>query len=305
MRQRMVWPAAGVAAFCAVCAASAYGQTPADEHAAHMMAAQGGGSVPGDVNQNPNLPPDNAGAKDRLAASPRHGEWVDIPVHDGPALKSFVVYPERKDNGPVVIVVHDIGGMSDWARAIGDQLAKEGFIAIVPDLLSGKGPNGGGTESLGDQVGQTISHLTREELRVRLDAVMDYGKKLPSSNHKTGTVGFCWGGGTVFAYALAQPYLDATVSYYGPMPSEPTEFGGGRPTPVLGLYGGNDNRVNANIPVSETAFKRANSIYEPHVFDGAGHGFLRNQTGADGANFKAAEQAWPLTIAFLRKFTDK
>src|SRR5262249_6750305 len=115
-------------------------------HAGHEMQAAQTAAVP----DNPNLPPDNAGPKARLDKSPRHGEWVDVKMPSGPAINSFVVYPERKDRGPVVIVVHDIGGMSDWARSIGDQLAKEGFIAIVPDLLSGKGPNGGGTSSLGD-----------------------------------------------------------------------------------------------------------------------------------------------------------
>jgi carboxymethylenebutenolidase len=221
----------------------------------------------------------------------------------GPAINSFVIYPERSSKAPVVIVVHDIGGMSDWARAIGDQLAKEGFIAIVPDLLSGKGPNGGGTSSLGDQVGQTIRTLTPDELRARLDAVMAYGKALPSSNGRTGTIGFCWGGGTVFAYALNQPAVNATVSYYGPMPTDPAAYEKAK-TPILGLYGGNDQRVNANIPTAEAELKKRGVSYSPNIFEGAGHGFLRNQSGQDGANYKAVEQAWPKTLAFLRQHTD-
>ena len=116
--------------------------------------------------RDPNLPPDNDAAKEQLAKSPRHGEWVDVKMSNGAAINSFVIYPERSSKSPVVIVVHDIGGMSDWIRGIGDQLAKEGFIAIVPDLLSGKGPNGGGTASLGDQVGQTIRTLTSDETGV-------------------------------------------------------------------------------------------------------------------------------------------
>src|SRR5438874_10209591 len=130
--------------------------------------------------RNPSLPPDNDAAREQLATSPRHGEWVDIKTPNGPALNSFVIYPERRTKAPVVIVVHDIGGMSDWIRGIGDQLAKEGFIAVVPDLLSGKGPNGGGTSSLGDrdQVGQTIRTLTSDELKSRVDAIMAYGKTL-------------------------------------------------------------------------------------------------------------------------------
>ena len=286
-------------ALAALAAAPALAQ---DDHAGHAM-EHGAASQSSAANSNPNLPPDNDGAKDRLATSPRHGEWVDVKMPGGPAINSFVVYPERKDKGPVVIVVHDIGGMSDWARAIGDQLAKEGFIAIVPDLLSGKGPNGGGTASLGDQVGQTIRTLTPEDLKTRLDALTAYGKTLPSSNGKTATIGFCWGGGTVFAYALNQPAVDATASYYGPMPTDPAAYDKAK-TPILGLYGGNDARVNANIPVAEEQLKKHGVSYSPNVFDGAGHGFLRNQTAQDGANLKATEKAWPMTIAFLKQHTE-
>jgi len=283
----------------AIAALSAAPALAQDEHAGHANARGLSGAEP----QNPNLPPDNDGAKDRLAKSPRHGEWVDIKIANGPALNSFVVYPERSTKAPVVIVVHDIGGMSDWARAIGDQLAKEGFIAIVPDLLSGKGPNGGGTASLGDQVGQTIRTLTPDDLKTRLDAVMAYGKSLPSSNGKTGTIGFCWGGGTVFNYALNQPAVSATASYYGPMPTDPSAYANAK-SPILGLYGGNDQRVNANIPIAEAELKKHGVSYSPNVFEGAGHGFLRNQSAQDGANLKAVEQAWPKTVAFLRQYTD-
>jgi len=279
-------------------ASAVYAQDP---HAGHNTPMQQPAAPA--AQRNPNLPPDNEAAKEQLAKSPRHGEWVDVKTAGGPAINSFVIYPERKDKAPVVIVVHDIGGMSDWIRGIGDQLAKEGFIAIVPDLLSGKGPNGGGTASLGDQVGQTIRALTPDELKTRLDAVMAYGKALPSSNGKTGTIGFCWGGGTVFNYALNQPAVNATASYYGPMPTDAAAYEKAK-SPILGLYGGNDNRVNANIPVAEAELKKHGVSYSPNIFEGAGHGFLRNQSAQDGANLKAVQQAWPKTLGFLRQYTD-
>lgn len=289
----------GAAAIAALSVAPAFSQ---DEHAGHAMApTQPPAAATG--TRNPSLPPDNDAAREQLAKSPRHGEWVDIKMAGGPAINTFVIYPERSTKAPVVIVVHDIGGMSDWIRGIGDQLAKEGFIAIVPDLLSGKGPNGGGTASLGDQVGQTIRTLTSDDLKTRLDAVMAYGKTLPSSNGKTGTIGFCWGGGTVFTYALNQPAVDATASYYGPMSTDAAAYEHAK-TPILGLYGGNDQRVNANIPVAEAELKKHGVVYSPNIFEGAGHGFLRNQSGQDGANFKAVQQAWPKTLGFLRQYTD-
>jgi len=110
-----------------------------------------------------------------LKESSRHGEWADIKMPDG-VLKAWVVYPERAQKAGVVLVIHDIRGMSDMARAMGDQLAQDGFIAIVPDFLSGKGPNGGGTDfsymneydlpggPLGRVAGRAVSRVTQKEV---------------------------------------------------------------------------------------------------------------------------------------------
>jgi carboxymethylenebutenolidase len=256
---------------------------------------------------NDKIPPGNADHAARaLKESPRHGEWVDIKLPDGVALKTWVVYPERKDKSGVVLVIHDINGMRDWPRALGDQLAQDGFIAVVPDFLSGKGPNGGGSESLGNQVGTVIRGLTNDEMTVRLNAAMEYGKKIPSSNGKTGIVGFCWGGTRSFAYAISQPNLNASVVYYGNVPDSTADAAPEAElakvkAPVIGFYGGSDARINVTIPPTEAAMKKLGKSYEPHIFDGAGHGFLGNQAGQGGANLKAAEQAWPLTVAFFQK----
>jgi carboxymethylenebutenolidase len=197
--------------------------------------------------------------------------------------------------------------MRDWPRALGDQLAQDGFIAIVPDFLSGKGPNRGGSAELGSSVGQAIRDLKPEEVVARLNAAMDYGRKLPSANGKVGVVGFCWGGARSFGYATAQPNLQAAVVYYGELPgstaeSAPEADAAKITAPVLGLYGGNDNRINSTLPATTAAMKKLNKSYETHIFDDAGHGFLGNQAGAAGANLKAAEQAWPITLTFFRKY---
>jgi len=260
-----------------------------------------------EVPWNDKIPPGTAAhATKALAESSRHGEWVDIALPGGGKLNSFVIYPERKDKAGVVLVIFDINGMRDLARALGDQLAQDGFIAIVPDFLSGMGPDGGGSASLGANVGQTIRTLTDEEMARRLNAAMEYGKKIPSSNGKTGVVGFCWGGTQSFNYAIAQPNLDAAVVYYG-NPTGATADAAPEANlakikaPVLGLYGGNDARIDSTIPPTEAAMKKLGKFYEPHLFEGAGHGFMFSQAGANGANLKAAEQAWPLTIAFFQK----
>jgi len=260
-----------------------------------------------EVPWNDKLPAGTAAhATKALAESSRHGEWVDIALPGGGKLNSFVIYPERKDKAGVVLVIFDINGMRDLARALGDQLAQDGFIAIVPDFLSGKGPDGGGSASLGANVGQTIRTLTDDDMATRLNAAMEYGKKIPSSNGKTGVVGFCWGGTQSFNYAIAQPNLDAAVVYYGnptgaTADSAPEANLAKIKAPVLGLYGGNDARIDSTIPPTEAAMKKLGKFYEPHLFDGAGHGFMFSQAGANGANLKAAEQAWPLTIAFFQK----
>lgn len=304
-----------VAAF-ALLAAPVFAQTApvaADPHAGHAMDAVQQTAPAATAPRNPNLPPTgdapgdnkNAVAIDQLKSSTRKSEWVDIKASSGAPIKSFVVYPDRKDKAPVVIVIQEIFGLTDWIRGVADQLAKEGFIAIAPDFMSGMGPNHGGSAELGEQ-GSTkeIGKLTDDDKVRILNDVRAYALTIPSANGKLGTVGFCWGGGTSFLYALRQPALNAAVSYYGPMPADPAAYAGAK-APVLGLYGGNDARVNGNIEVAKTGMASAKAEYEPHIFDGAGHGFLRQQNGSANApgNQKAAEQAWPLTVAFLKKHT--
>jgi carboxymethylenebutenolidase len=246
------------------------------------------------------LPPSELGAKERLERSPRHGEYVNVSS-GGVPIRTWVVYPERKTRAGVVLVIHEVYGLSDWIRAVADQVAQEGFIAVAPDLISGRGPGGGGTESVStrDEVVALVRGLTPEEATARLNAVHDYAVKLPASNGKSATVGFCWGGARSFAYAAAQPALDGAVVYYGTSP-EAAELARVS-APVLGHYAGDDARVNATVPTAEAEMKRLGKIYETHVYDGAGHGFLRQLEGRDGANLAAAQKAWPRTVAFWRE----
>ena len=249
----------------------------------------------------PSLPASEDTAKERLEHSPRHGEFIIVDA-GGTPVRVWVVYPERKDKAPVIVVIHEIFGLTDWIRAVADQLAAHGFVALAPDLLSGKGPNGGGTDSFPsrDDAVKAVSALPRDEVIARLNAVRKYGLSLPAATGKSATVGFCWGGSTSFAYAVAQPALDAAVVYYGTAPEDPEALAAIR-APVLGLYGGSDARVDATLDATEAAMRAKSKSYERHVFDGAGHGFLRAQSGQDGANQRATDQAWPLTTAFLRK----
>ncbi len=235
-----------------------------------------------------------------LEKSPRHAEWADIRMGNGVPIRSWIVFPESKARAGVVIVVHENRGLNDWARAVADQLAEDGFIAIAVDLLSGKGPNGGHTESISpDQVGKIFASLDRAEINARLDAVREYAIQMPAANGRVGMVGFCWGGGTVFQYVVHQPALNAGVVYYGPAPQDPALLER-IATPLLGLFGEDDARVNTSVTAALPVLNKDRTRLVAHMYPGAGHGFLRQQFGR-AANLRAAERAWPVTLEFLRK----
>ena len=246
------------------------------------------------------LPPDAEHALTRLAESPRHGEWVEYGAGDADTVTAWLVYPERSDRAPVVIVIHEIFGLTDWVRGVADQLAADGFIAIAPDLLSGKGAEGGGTVTFSpDDVRRAIRDLDRAEVNRRLQAAAAYATALPAATSRVASIGFCWGGSTSFRFATAWDGLSAAVVYYGTSP--PAEALASTAGPVLGLYGGDDARVNATIEPAETEMANLGKAYDIETYEGAGHGFLRQQSGRDGANLRASEAAWPRTVEFLRR----
>ena len=240
-----------------------------------------------------------------LERSSRHGEFVQIPRAGVSPLRAWVVYPERRDPAGVVIVIHEIFGLSDWIRAVTDQLAADGFIAVAPDMLSGRGPGGGGTESADsrDQVVQWVRDISPEDATRDLDATRAWAAALPAASGRVATIGYCWGGARSFAYAARTPTLSAAIVYYGTSPDS-SELDSLR-VPVLGLYGEDDARVVSTIPAAARVIARLGGSFESHLFPGAGHGFLRQQTGRDGANRRASERAWARTISFLRRHLDE
>lgn len=270
----------------------------ADTHADHGMPAPSAEVVA--ATQTQGLPPDAAGAPTRLSASPRHSEWVTIRTGSGDSLRAWVVYPERSTKAPVVLVVHEIFGLSTWIRGVADQLAADGFIAIAPDLLTMKNLPNGPDSVVAPLAQAAIRTLDPGWVQKQLDAVAQYGMSLPAAQKKYGIVGFCWGGGVSFAHAVHAAELGASVVYYGVSP-KPTDLPSVR-APVLGLYGGNDARVDATIPPADSALRALGRTYIHNIYAGAGHGFLRQQTGMDGANMAATRQAWPATIAWFRTY---
>jgi carboxymethylenebutenolidase len=239
-------------------------------------------------------------AKTRLEASPRHHEYVALK-HGDRTVQAFVVYPEVKTKAPVIVLIHEIFGLSDWAKEMADELAAQGFIVVAPDLLSGFGPNGGGSSEFSgqDAVVKAVSGLNPDGVNADLDAAADYAKKLPAANGKIAVVGFCWGGGKSFAFATHRKDLSAAFVFYGGGPADVTTI----TAPVYGFYAGNDARIGATIPATTAAMKAAGKKYEPVTYDGAGHGFMRageDPTNTVPGNKTAREQGFTRLVTRIK-----
>src|SRR5216684_8614056 len=221
-------------------------------------------------------------ARDRLAKSPRHREWVKVKAGNR-EVNSFVVYPEVNKKAMAVVVIHEIFGMSDWVQQLTDELAEAGYIAIAPDLLSGMGPKGGGSSDFdGNSVRQAIAGLPPDQITADLSAVADYVSKLPAANGKVVVAGYCWGGSQSFRFATNRPSLKAAFVFYGTAPTTAlpnpvldktslAKIG----APVYGFYGENDMRVDATVPGTTDAMKELKKTFDPVTYTGAGHGFMR------------------------------
>ena len=264
-------------------------------------------------------------AKANLAKSPRHGEFVTITEASGRKLQAWVVYPEIKGKAPVVVMIHEIFGQSDWAREMADEVAGAGYIVVEPDLLSGYGPppgpaaapaaapaehdhsapaspgaafvpaTPGGTSAFApDQVTKAVSTLDKAGITADLDAAADYGKKLPAANGKLFVAGFCFGGSESFRFATHRKDLSGAMVFYGTPP--PADTLANITAPVWGFYAGNDARVTATVPDTIVAMKAAGKTYEPVTYDGAGHGFMR----AGEAPNASAENAAARSAGFHR-----
>lgn len=243
-------------------------------------------------------------AKSRLDDSPRHLEWVKVK-HDDREVNCFIAYPEVSRPTTAVVVIHEIFGLTDWARSMTDQLAEAGYIAIAPDLLSGSGPDGGGTAEIaasGGPVRRAISELPPDQITADLDAVVDYVDNLPAGNGNVVVAGFCWGGRQAFRFATNNKDIDAAFVFYGSGPGEAAEITRIE-CPVYGFYGGNDNRVTSTVARTADLMKKVGKAYEPVVYEGAGHGFMRagEAPDANDANRKARDAAWDRWKKLLEK----
>lgn len=301
-----------------------------DDHMSHMAAGDLAAPPPAplastSVSQgDPNLPPSANQAPGRLSSSPRHGEWVKIAWTPGSSdsLMAWIVYPSTsRAKSPVVVVVHEIYGLSTWIRGVTDQLASQGFIAIAPDLNS-RVRGGPSTEELSrDSATKLIRGVGGPERIRGITAAADYAMSQPSAARRYGVIGFCWGGGTTWMYAIngGTTGYSGAVAFYGDPYMSRTEPGATPEPirdslakiqkPIMMFNGANDARTGAPMPAIEADMKSLGKWYYSKNYEGAIHGFVRAQDDPTNppkpaeqeANLTAVKDAWPRTISFLKE----
>jgi len=312
-----------------------------DDHSAHMQASDlaAPSSVPRMLQDRPGLPPSNNGAAARVKASPRHAEWVKVAWEPGSAdsLMAWVVYPASKNSrerAPVVVVVHEIFGLSTWVRGVADQVAADGFIAVAPDMLSRVRGGPSSVELSGDTARRLIAGVNAAERNRAIVAAANYAMMQPSAQPKYAVIGYCWGGQTVFMHAVhggVQGYSGG-VAFYGisylraGTPATATAAATSSSVdsdslariskPLMLLNGSKDARIAAAMPALDSVMKALKKNYSQTNYEGAIHGFLRAQDdpraprageevvrdpAEEAANLAATRDAWPRTITFLRK----
>jgi carboxymethylenebutenolidase len=294
-------------------------QQPGRGGAGSSPAGRGGTEAPGGMrSKRADLPANFLMAAKTVAESPRKGEWVDIPMAGGTVaasskatkLRTWISYPQTTGRAPVVLVFQpgpgmDMGepptrgGGANWLRGIADQLASEGFIAVLPDLTSGLGPNGGNFDSFQypDDSAAAIGRIPHAEVLARIRVARDYALRLPMANGRLGATGFCMGGGLAWEAAAEIEGLDAAVVFYGAPPPEPvmTRI----KAPVAAFFGANDLGLAPRIAPATADMKRLGKHFDVHVYDEATHVFLYRQDL--GRNQQATEDAWPRAIAFFKQ----
>ena len=206
-----------------------------------MEGCNGGGADTGSADR-------ERAATSQLEVSPRHHEWTKIKTKTGRTVRAYVAYPQVNQPVLSVVVIHENRGLNDWARSVTDQVAAAGYVAIAPDLLSGTGPGGGGSDRYpsSDAARTGIYELPPGQVLDDLDATVSYARKLKATNDHVAMAGFCWGGGQTFRYASHNPDLAAAFVFYGPAPD--AEAMKSVKAPVYGFYGGNDHRITAAVP---------------------------------------------------------
>jgi carboxymethylenebutenolidase len=199
-------------------------------------------------------------AKARLEKSPRHRERVTVK-HDGRDIATLVVYPESKDKKPMVLLIHDSAGVTDWFQSFADQVAAMGYVVVAPDLLSGS------------------AVPAEKQVTGDLNAVADYATKLSGFNGTLFVAGIGWGGTQSFRFAAERSEVAAALVFGGVAPDK--DFIARIKGTVFGFYAANDASTNATVPRAQAAAKAAGVVFEAVTYDGVGAGFMQSGDAPD------------------------
>jgi carboxymethylenebutenolidase len=236
------------------------------------------------------------------AASPTVGppglktEAITFPGQEGRTLRASFAAALGTPKASVLII-HENRGLTPHFVALPGRLAASGYTALAVDLLSAEG----GTASLGDDALATAALNAAPPARFIADmrsALDELGRRAPGT--KNGIMGFCFGGGQVWALLNAgEPRLYAAVPFYGPAP-ENADFAKSPNAKVLAIYGGLDDRVNATRAAADAALQKAGLTHEMVTYPGANHAFF-NDTGAR-YHPEAAAQAYQKLLDWFGKY---
>jgi carboxymethylenebutenolidase len=210
---------------------------------------------------------------------------------------AYLARPAGNTSAPGVLVIHENRGLQPHIQDIARRLAKAGYIALAPDLVS----KIGGTAKFSDtaQISAYLAQTPAEEHVANLHEALKVLKSAQGVQaDKLGVVGFCFGGGLTWRLATEAPELKAAVPFYGPAPDLAKVPN--IKAAVLGIYGGNDTRINQGIPALEAALKAANIRYQIKIYEGANHAF-NNDTGPN-YNKAAADDAWAMTLNWFKTY---
>jgi carboxymethylenebutenolidase len=213
-------------------------------------------------------------------------------------MSAYLSRPKKEGKYPAVIVIHGNSGTSPYDQDVARRLAKEGYVAIAPDLLS----RAGRTEKFADreEARKMLAQIKREDISRDLDAGFAYLEKLSFVRaDRIGVVGFCWGGGHAFMMATRLPKLRAAAVFYGRNP-DPLDLVKNIQAELLVAHGGTDVNLTRRVPELEAALKQYDKRYEVKIYPGAGHAF-HNDTSARSYHAEAARAAWERTLALFRR----
>jgi carboxymethylenebutenolidase len=287
---------------------------PKDDSAEAASAARERGAAQEIAKRKDIVPGHFGGPLKSVEQSPRHGEWISIPVKLSTGtvkMRTWLVQSLGNDKAGVIVVIQPAPGMdigeaprkgegADWLRAVADQIALQGFIALLPDLSSGLAPNGGDFDSFhfADDVAKALQMRSGADKMEMIRAARDYALKLPRANGKSGTTGFCSGGGQAWESSADMPGVNASVSFYGAPPDAATMAK--IRAPVLAFAGDDDPGLAPRVAAAAPDMQKLGKTFEFKIYPNVTHAFLEHQTL--GENAVATLDAWPRAIAFFKQY---